>query len=418
MFNTILQQAAVKALTKKKLPIRIDLPDGSILYEGPSPVVHIKIKDYEKAVRSLARPSLGNIGKAYVEGWIDLEGDLATILSIADHLVEPQKHDKPSSRLLSYLKHFSWFDRRHIAYHYDVSNDFYALWLDGNMVYSCAYFKHPDDDLDTAQIQKLDHICRKLQLQPGERFLDIGCGWGALMRHAAKYYGVHATGVTLSKQQFEYAKTRIEKEGLKNQCTVLFEDYRKLPASEPFDKIASVGMFEHVGRARLFEYFAKVRSILKDGGLFLNHGITSGNVGQGGVGSGGGDFIDTYVFPGGELTHIAEVLQRTSQSLLETVDLESLRPHYSRTLWHWVQRLDAHKEKAIQLVGEKKYRIWRIYMAGCAHAFSRGWITIYQALIGKPDAQGRLDYPFVRDYMYQPPDHIEQPYKLTGSQNS
>jgi len=296
---------------------------------------------------------LGNIGKAYVEGWIDLEGDLATILSIADHLVEPQKHDKPSSRLLSYLKHFSWFDRRHIAYHYDVSNDFYALWLDGNMVYSCAYFKHPDDDLDTAQIQKLDHICRKLQLQPGERFLDIGCGWGALMRHAAKYYGVHATGVTLSKQQFEYAKTRIEKEGLKNQCTVLFEDYRKLPASEPFDKIASVGMFEHVGRARLFEYFAKVRSILKDGGLFLNHGITSGNVGQGGVGSGGGDFIDTYVFPGGELTHIAEVLQRTSQSLLETVDLESLRPHYSRTLWHWVQRLDAHKEKAIQLVGEK-----------------------------------------------------------------
>ena len=414
MFDTVLLHAATNALEKKALPIRIESPDGALLYEGPAPVVNIKIKDFKQTLRCLARPSLSNIGKAYVEGWIDLDGDLPTILSIADHLTENQSHTRPTAKIVSYLRHTRRFDRRYVSYHYDTSNDFYRLWLESNMVYSCAYFKSPTDDLDTAQIQKLDHICQKLQLKPGERFLDIGCGWGALVRHAAKYYGVEAIGLTLSQNQFNYAKSRIEREGLTNQCTILYTDYRDMTEEARFDKIASVGMFEHVGRARLLEYFTKVQSLLKEGGLFLNHGITNSVVGQGGVGSGGGDFIDTYVFPGGELTHIAEVLERAGQANLETVDLESLRPHYSQTLWHWVQRLDAQKNKAIEIAGEKKYRIWRIYMAGCAHAFSRNWISVYQALIGKTDKKGRLNYPFRRDYMYCN-DNTQKKIKSSGN---
>jgi cyclopropane-fatty-acyl-phospholipid synthase len=268
-------------------------------------------------------------------------------------------------------------------------------------VYSSAYFRRADDTLDIAQEQKLDHICRKLRLAPGERLLDVGCGWGALIQWAAERYRVRSLGVTLSENQFEYARRRIREAGLEDRCEVRLLDYRDVPEDEPFDKIASVGMFEHVGRKNLPLYFGKLRRLLKPGGLVLNHGITLNAPEQGELGSGIGEFIDEYVFPGGELAHISRVIEAMSAQGIECHDVESLRPHYASTLWRWCDRLEANADAARASVGEKLYRIWRIYLAGSAYAFERGWMSVYQVLAGRPGADGALAVPPTRDYMYE-----------------
>ncbi len=251
-----------------------------------------------------------------------------------------------------------------------------------------------------AQEQKLDHICRKLRLAPGERFLDIGCGWGALPIWAASRYQARVLGVTLSRNQHDYAQARVRELGLADRCEVRLLDYRDIPEDEPFDKIASVGMFEHVGRKNLPAYFAKIARLLAPGGLVLNHGITLNAPGRRELGSGIGEFMDDYVFPGGELAHLSQVIAEMSGQGLEPADVESLRPHYAKTLWAWVDRLEAGREAAVAAVGERGYRIWRIYMAGSAHAFERGWTTIYQVLAGKPAANGALMLPATRDDLY------------------
>lgn len=251
-----------------------------------------------------------------------------------------------------------------------------------------------------AQEQKLDHICRKLNLQPNECLLDIGCGWGGLILWAAENYGVHTTGITLSQNQHDYVQTQIQIRGLQNQVKVHLMDYRDVPEIQTFDKIASVGMFEHVGRGNLAKYFTKIYRLLKPGGLVMNHGITASSLHAEGLGSGISDFIEEYVFPGGELVHVSQVIQSLSTHGLECWDVESLRPHYARTLWHWVDRLETQRQAAIAIVGEEKYRIWQIYMAGSAHAFERGWMSIFQILAGKPQADGRLPYPLTRDHVY------------------
>jgi cyclopropane-fatty-acyl-phospholipid synthase len=271
------------------------------------------------------------------------------------------------------------------------------------MVYSCAYYEHADDSLDRAQLAKLDHICRKLRLKEGERFLDIGCGWGALILHAAQAYGVRATGITLSRNQFEHVKAEVAARGLAGRVEVRLLDYLDLPEDELYDKVASVGMFEHVGVARFPKYFGKIGRVLAPGGFVLNHGITHNAPNGGSLGSGIGEFVEEYVFPGGELTHVHRVIEGMAAQGLEVIDAEALREHYAKTLWHWCERLEANAEAARAEVGDEKFRVWRVYLAGSAHAFDRGWLSLFQLLAGKPHDDGRLPHPLTRDYMYGGP---------------
>ena len=298
-------------------------------------------------------------------------------------------------------RHSKQRDAEAIRYHYDVSNDFYALWLDRNMVYSCGYFKSGDEDIHTAQEQKLDHICRKLRLRPGDKLLDIGCGWGGLVRWAAKNYGVDATGITLSRNQHALASERIKADGLSDRCRVLLQDYRDVPGEGVYDKIASVGMFEHVGLKNLPLYFDVIRRLLKEGGIALNHGITSVDPDSRSVGLGAGDFVEKYVFPHGELPHASLALREMAAAGLEVMDIETLRLHYAKTLWHWSGRLEANLERAQEYAGEKRLRIWRAYLAGCAHAFEQSWVSIHQMLAVKSGNPTTNPLPWSRDWIYR-----------------
>lgn len=299
-------------------------------------------------------------------------------------------------------------DAAAIHFHYDVGNNFYKLWLDRRMVYSCAYFRSPDDTLDQAQAAKLDLICRKLRLKPGERLLDIGCGWGGLIIYAAEHYGVDATGITLSENQATLARERIEKAGLGSRCRVAIRDYRTLTESDNYDKIASVGMVEHVGITHLPVYFASAYRALKPGGLFMNHGIVS--LGEARPKSvrekifrkfwRADAFIDKYVFPDGKLTAAHDVIAAAEGAGFEVRDVESLREHYAMTLRHWVRSLEEKTQDATALVGNHTFRVWRLYMAASANAFATAAINILQTLLAKPDKRGHSSIPLTRDDLY------------------
>jgi cyclopropane-fatty-acyl-phospholipid synthase len=289
-----------------------------------------------------------------------------------------------------------------------VGNDFYALWLDRGMTYSCAYFEDPAGDLDTAQEAKLDLVCRKLRLRPGERLLDIGCGWGSLVLHTATHYGVDALGITLSEPQASLARARIAGAGLDDRCRVEVRDYRELARGATFDKVASIGMVEHVGRSRLGTYFAVAHRLLAPGGLFLNHGIVHRpESGRGGPVAPARQwlqrdrgFIDRHVFPDGELLPAGEVISRAEEAGFEVRDVEALREHYARTLRHWVRRLEARHDEAVALVGEGTYRTWRLYMAGSAEGFASGRLNVMQTLLARPDAAGHVNLPLTRADLY------------------
>jgi cyclopropane-fatty-acyl-phospholipid synthase len=386
-------------LRQVQAPVNLRLWDGQVI-QAPQPApVTLTIKS-PQALTRLASPSLGKLAKSYVEGEIDIEGNFREVLCAGEKFLAGRDsiYSARSDRW-RWWRHSRPADRRNIQHHYDVGNDFYALWLDRNRVYSCAYFKTPDDPLDTAQEQKLDHICRKLVLQPGERLLDIGCGWGGLILWAARRYGVKALGITLSNGQHAHVRERIRE--LEGQVEVRLLDYRDVPEDQPFDKISSVGMFEHVGRRNLPAYFGKIERLLKPGGLVMNHGITTNSLQDAQLGSGIGEFVEEYVFPGGELMHVTTVMQEMGRQGLEVWDAECLRPHYARTLWHWVDRLEANRDQARRLVGEKRLRTWLIYMAGSAHAFARGWISIYQLLGVKAQADGVSSCPLTREHIYR-----------------
>jgi len=399
MLETTLIGQLESRLTGLSLPVSVTLWNGRTI-GAAEPAVRLTVRS-PKAMLSLANPSLGRIAKAYVEGEIDLDGNVRETVRLGEKLVAGDATVyRRRSNTWKWWRHTRPADRRSIQHHYDVGNEFYALWLDRNRVYSCAYFKNPDDSLDLAQEQKLDHICRKLVLKPGERFLDIGCGWGGLILWATRNYGVEALGITLSNEQYAYVTERIKALGLEGRCEVRLMDYRDVAENAPFDKIASVGMFEHVGKRNLPEYFGKIFRLLRPGGLVMNHGITTNSLHDGQLGSGIGEFVDEYVFPGGELVHVSRVIGEMVAQGLETWDAECLRPHYARTLWHWVSRLEANAERARQIVGEKRFRTWRIYMAGSAHAFDRGWISIFQILGARALADGTLPYPLTRAHVY------------------
>jgi cyclopropane-fatty-acyl-phospholipid synthase len=395
-----LQHFIVNRYDGRNLPVTLVLPDGERVPLSPAPIADIVARSW-RGLRALASPALGSLARAYVRGDIDFTGSAQRMLGVAEAMVGSVSHghDQVRAQLKSWLNRKRG-NRRNIAHHYDVSDAFYRMWLDARMVYSCAYYRDDADTLDAAQVQKLDHICRKLRLDAGEKFLDIGCGWGALLFHAAERYGVQATGITLSQNQFDHVSHEIAARGLAGRVRVELRDYLDLPEDLQYDKIASVGMFEHVGVRHFPDYFGKIYRILKPGGLVLNHGITLNLVEAQSLGSGISDFVEDYVFPGGQLTHVAHVVEGMAREGLEPIDAESLREHYVRTLWHWVERLESHADAARAEVGDERYRIWRIYMAGSAHAFDRGWLSLWQVVAGKANADGRLPHPLTREYMY------------------
>ena len=359
------------------------------------------------------------LSEAYLHDDFDIEGDILAVHGLAATLAAraggwaqnfamlaalgrlpkaPQRTGGRGPARLTGRRHSVERDREAIRYHYDVSNEFYRIFLDDLMVYSCGYFTDAATGLETAQLAKLDLICRKLRLRPGQRLLDIGCGWGGLVMHAARAYGVDATGITLSRPQMELATGRIEAAGLAKTCRVQYLDYREVPEDRPFDALVSVGMFEHVGGEMLGTYFLKAARILARGGAFLNHGIAS-RVTDPHVH--GPSFSNSYVFPDGETLPINVSLRAAEESGFEVRDVESLREHYALTLRHWVRRLEAGHAEALRHVDEATYRVWRLYLSGSAHGFTTGRLNVYQALLALPEPNGASGLPLTREDWYR-----------------
>ena len=385
-------------------PLRLSLWNGTHYDLGPDPSVTVQLPG-PRALKYFVPPSLDNLAEGYVNGHFDVHGRVHDVVQAASQLAHVSVPMQGRfARIFSPVRRNKVQDAQAIEHHYDVSNDFYRLWLDPHMVYSCAYFPQQNETLEEAQCAKLDHILNKIMLKPGERLLDIGCGWGALAIRAAQKYGAHVVGVTLSRQQQALALARVAQAGLSDQVEIRLQDYRdlQLGVGEPaFDKITSIGMFEHVGLAHLPSYFAKVNSLLKEGGLVLNHGITSTDPGSGATPLGAASFIDKYVFPNGELPHISLALKGMQSAGLETLDVECLRRHYARTLGLWADNYERHSDSIRALVDETTYRVWRIYLAGSAHAFNQNWISLYQVLACKAGVTEQLNpTPWSRAYMY------------------
>ena len=385
--------------TQLGIPLRLKLWNGHQLDLGGShPEVTIRVPK-PSALAYLLQPSLESLGQAYVEGKLEVEGRLRAIIQIANQLAElSQRQRSRLGRLFTARSHSKAQDAHAIAYHYDVSNAFYQAFLDREMVYSCAYFEQGDEDLATAQQKKIDHILNKIALQPGQRMLDIGCGWGALVIRAAQRYGANCVDITLSAQQRAWATERIKMLGLENQVSIQLLDYRDVYGQ--YDRITSVGMFEHVGIKNLPLYFKKLNQLLADDGLIMNHGICTTNTDHRTARYGAGEFIAQYVFPHGELPHVGTVLLAMQDGGLETLDVENLRRHYARTCTHWADNFERNDDLIRSLVDDKTYRIWRIYLAGCAHAFEHDWVSLYQVLCGK-SGRASSHLPWSRHYMYQ-----------------
>ncbi len=427
------QLAAAKNLIQElgrhlDIPASVRLWDGSYVPLGQSGANGVAISISEPGVIAslLRRPTLDRLIRHYAHGQIGIEG--GTLIDLGNQLGDggTRKRLKQinKAKLLASLLPFLFApaakppsardfsgdeigegrrqeqNRDFIKFHYDVGNDFYRLFLDPEMQYSCAYFTDSGDTLEQAQRNKLEMICRKLRLKPGESLLDIGCGWGGLVCYAASHYGVRAHGITLSDAQLALAREGIAAHGLTDKVTVEIRDYANLTGS--YDKIASIGMYEHIGVANIPRYLSKVRSLLATDGLFLNHAISrrAKKTGRRFYKRAEQRALLKYIFPGGELDDIGHTVQAMEQHGFEVHDVEAWRPHYATTTRHWCERLTARREEAVALVGEETYRIWVAYLAGCSLAFMRGTARIYQTLVSK-GGKGEAPLPLTRADLYQ-----------------
>lgn len=391
--------------------------DGTVWRHGNQSLFTLALNHPGALRRMLRNRGELALGEAYIFDDFDIEGDIAAAFELSDVLLGRNESVLKKARLAALLRrlpetgrpqllsraahlpgaaHSRARDREAIHYHYDLPAEFYELFLGPEMVYSCAYFRAAQDTLERAQEQKLDHICRKLRLRPGDRLLDIGCGWGALVIHASKHYGAVSRGITLSEPQAMRGRQRVREAGLEDRCTIEVCDYRELDPQVQFDKIASIGMFEHVGEKLLPTYFSHVYGLLREGGVFLNHGIALSAL----CPPSSASFIDRYVFPDGDIVPIGKMLTIGELAGFELRDVESLREHYAITLQQWTERLESHAAEAKRLTNETTYRIWRMYMAGSAHAFRTGRLNLYQALLVK-STSGKSNLPMTRDDWYR-----------------
>lgn len=408
------------ALVRRALPPASELE--IVLAQDAAPdrsaAVRVVVSGPDVLARLLWPPSPDGLGEAYLRGDVDIQGDIWTAVDagrsfdlrrLGRHVprlvrlgIELRRGagSAPPLRRVARMtgrRHSPARDLAAIRFHYDVGNNFFALWLDRGLTYSCAYFETPETTLDAAQEAKLDLICRKLRLRPGMRLLDIGCGWGSLIMFAAERYGVEATGITLSAAQAEWAWAEIRRRGLEDRASVAIRDYRDLAGLGPFDAISSVGMFEHVGWERMNAYFGAAFGALRPGGLFLNHGIATTATHQGlrprrkRLGDGG--FVGRYIFPDGELVTVEDASGFARRAGFELIDVQRLRPHYALTLKAWVERLEASADRAREVAGEEVYRAWRLYMAAARRGFEEGSLDVAQLLLARPDPDGPAELP-------------------------
>ncbi len=424
---TIAAELISEIAKKLDVNLSIKLWDGSLHKLSPDSDNKLVISIASPGVVAslLKRPGLDRLIRHYIHGDLDFEG--GTLFDIGEQLVfnRSRKRIKEIPKL-TFLKTLGPFlrvrpaipeqsrafkgdetgsqqqkrdEKKFIEFHYDVSNEFYQLFLDERMIYTCAYFTDWDNSLDQAQHDKLDMICKKLRLKEGEHMLDIGCGWGGLLIHAAENYGVKGHGVTLAKEQYKYAVDLIKRKGLADKITIELKDYRDLEGQ--FDKISSIGMYEAIGIDQVPTYLAKVRGLLKPEGLFLNHGITRKGKKKKTKFSSRPEqrALQKYIFPGGELDDLGNTIAKMEQAGFEVQDVEGWRMHYQKTTKLWCDRLTANKEEAIKIIGEETYRIWVAYLAGCSLAFLKGSARLYQT-VATQHAKGMPTTPQTRADLY------------------
>ncbi|HEN2361056.1 TPA: class I SAM-dependent methyltransferase [Streptococcus agalactiae] len=392
----VMDSLIIKQLIKSTfdIPLQVTYPNGNIeTYNGSNP--HVKLKlNKNFSVSELSKDPSIVLGEAVMDGDIEIYGSIQELILSAYRCGDSFLRNSKFSKLIPKQFHDKKHSKSDIQKHYDIGNDFYKLWLDDTMTYSCAYFKHENDSLEQAQLNKVHHILNKLNAQPGGKLLDIGCGWGTLIITAAKEYGLNATGITLSEEQASFITKRIKEEGLENKVTVLIKDYRDI--RETYDYITSVGMFEHVGKENLSQYFQTISKRLNINGLALIHGIT-GQVG-GNHGSGTNSWINKYIFPGGYIPRLTENLNHIASAGLQIADLEPLRRHYQKTLESWTKNFH-NALPEVQKTHDKRFiNMWDLYLQSCAASFESGNIDIFQYLLSKGVSKDTM--PMTRDYMY------------------
>ncbi|HEM9268699.1 TPA: class I SAM-dependent methyltransferase [Streptococcus agalactiae] len=392
----VMDSLIIKQLIKSTfdIPLQVTYPNGNIeTYNGSNP--HVKLKlNKNFSVSELSKDPSIVLGEAVMDGDIEIYGSIQELILSAYRCGDSFLRNSKFSKLIPKQFHDKKHSKSDIQKHYDIGNDFYKLWLDDTMTYSCAYFKHENDSLEQAQLNKVHHILNKLNAQPGGKLLDIGCGWGTLIITAAKEYGLNATGITLSEEQASFITKRIKGEGLENKVTVLIKDYRDI--RETYDYITSVGMFEHVGKENLSQYFQTISKRLNINGLALIHGIT-GQVG-GNHGSGTNSWINKYIFPGGYIPRLTENLNHIASAGLQIADLEPLRRHYQKTLELWTKNFH-NALPEVQKTHDKRFiNMWDLYLQSCAASFESGNIDIFQYLLSKGVSKDTM--PMTRDYMY------------------